>query len=83
MNKMKRYYAFIGMDYYPDGGMGDFLDDFDNIDDAKKAITEESEKEFNNYESKQSQIDYFWEYNWAHIWDSQERKEIWYKENKH
>ena len=31
---MKRYLLFAGYDYYPSGGMGDFKNDFDTIDEA-------------------------------------------------
>ena len=35
----KRYIVFAGDCYYPGGGMGDFILDTDDLDEAKKAIT--------------------------------------------
>jgi hypothetical protein len=35
---MKRYLAFVGYAYYPNGGMDDFLGDFDTAEEAIKAI---------------------------------------------
>ncbi len=32
---MKRFLIFAGNDHYPSGGMGDFIDDFDTIDEVK------------------------------------------------
>ena len=34
---MKRYLVFAGADYYPSGGWGDFIDSFDDIDEARAA----------------------------------------------
>lgn len=35
---MKRYLAFYGDFYYPNGGAGDLLSDFDTLQDAVEAI---------------------------------------------
>lgn len=35
---MKNYLVFIGEDYYPNGGMEDFKEDFNTLDDAKQYI---------------------------------------------
>lgn len=35
---MKNYLVFLGDDYYPYGGMLDFKEDFDTLDDAKNHI---------------------------------------------
>jgi hypothetical protein len=32
---MKNYLVFIGLYYYPNGGMEDFIEDFDTLDEAK------------------------------------------------
>jgi hypothetical protein len=59
---MKKYIAFYGLHYYPDGGMGDFIGDFDTIDEAQIAILKQ--KELMRPEDKGK-----WEYDWAHIYD--------------
>ena len=33
-----RYWLFAGHSYYPHGGMRDYIDSFDSIDDAVKAF---------------------------------------------
>jgi hypothetical protein len=35
---MKNYLVFIGEHYYPNGGMEDFIEHFDTIDEAKQCI---------------------------------------------
>ena len=55
---MKRYLLFAGYDYYPSGGMDDFKNDFDTIDEAIQY-------------AKANKDD------WQHIYDQQERKEVW------
>ena len=35
---MKNYLVFLGDNYYPCGGMRDFKEDFDTLDDAKNHI---------------------------------------------
>lgn len=33
---MKRYWLFYGMTYYPNGGMKDFVNSFDDLEGAKE-----------------------------------------------
>lgn len=40
MGSMKRYLAFEGSEYYPEGGWDDFVGDYDSIEEALKAIKE-------------------------------------------
>lgn len=65
---MKRYFAFYGDCYYPSGGMGDFVGDFDTVDEC------------NNYidllHSKNRPNDIIWEWAWKSIWDSQNKTYI-------
>ena len=35
---MKRYLVFVGITYYPLGGMEDFVNDFDNLEEAKQSL---------------------------------------------
>ena len=35
---MKKYLAFYGLQYYPEGGMRDCLGTFDNLEDACNAV---------------------------------------------
>lgn len=55
---MKRYLVFAGSRYYPAGGWGDFISDFDSMQEAMAFI-----------EPKYSP-DYESEYDWYHIVDS-------------
>jgi len=64
---MKRYLAFFGDNFYPNGGMGDFLIDHDNVDDAETMILVKFKESFGNTQSK-----------WGHVYDTV-NKEIVYK----
>ena len=35
---MKRFLLFAGDEYYPTGGWGDFISDFDTLEEVKKDI---------------------------------------------
>lgn len=35
---MNRYLSFFGNNFYPNGGMGDFISSHDNLKDAKAAV---------------------------------------------
>lgn len=37
---MKRFIVFSGLQYYPEGGMSDFDDSFDTLDEAKNFLLE-------------------------------------------
>lgn len=58
---MKRYLAFFGHEYYPMGGMEDFIGDFDSVDEALQAI------DARRHESSSTFI-------WNHVYDTVERK---------
>ena len=68
---MKRYWAFYGDDYYPRGGMEDFIGSFDDRDDAIKAIKEAH--------TKNSPEDLNWSCSWGHVWDTHDDLEVWSK----
>ena len=63
---MSRYLAFFGDNYYPNGGMGDFLSDHEALGDAMNAIMHEfdTDKSVN--------------FPWGHVYDTV-NKEIVYK----
>ena len=63
---MKRYLAFFGHNFYPNGGMGDFLSDHHNLDDAREAILSQYPPEWD------------WDNSWGHVYDTV-NKEIVYK----
>lgn len=44
---MKNYLVFIGEDYYPNGGMEDFKEDFNTLDEAKQCIEDYIECDVN------------------------------------
>jgi len=66
---MKKYLAFYGATYYPSRGMGDFVGDYDTVDEAIEAIEKEN----------QLKDDGEWILVWAVIWDSETRADIWEK----
>lgn len=77
---MKRYLAFFGSDYYPSGGMNDFINDFDTIEECKKAFDEKIKEDFNpGYDTLEEHIPYQWSYSWAHIYDTKTQKKVWSK----
>lgn len=63
---MKRYLAFFGDNFYPDGGMGDFLSDHDNFQDALDATIVEQEA----YPEK------FFSSAWSHVYDTVEKRVV-------
>ena len=67
---MKRYLAFYGDDYYPIGGMGDFIGDYDTKEEAIQAI-EEAHK-------KNRPDDLKWEWAWKQIYDTEKREWVVY-----
>lgn len=66
---MKRYLVFYGTVHYPQGGMRDFIGDFDKINDAIQSI---DDKHGDNYDQE-------WDSRWACIYDSVLKKEIYSK----
>ena len=64
---MKRFFAFKGDCYYPSAAMGDFVGDFDTVDDAVCALTY-------RYMTSKAWDDAM---QWACIWDSETRAEVW------
>lgn len=62
---LKRYLAFCGRQYYPCGGMDDFICDFDSIETAIAAIKENLSSETYKYEEV-----------WFMIYDSVTRKKV-------
>ena len=72
---MKRYLAFFGDNYYPEGGMNDFAGDFDTYAEAMNCIEEtlSIEKQLleGYYENKKK-----WCNHWADVYDTKERKTI-------
>ncbi len=69
---MKRYLAFYGMNYYPCGGMDDFIGDFDSLEACKNAI-------ISRYNSVDRLDRGTRQDNWHQIWDTKENKEVIFK----
>ena len=63
---MNRYLAFFGDNYYPEGGMGDFLNDFDTLGDAMDAIQKAMDKPLLNLP-------------WGHVYDTVNKEIVWKK----
>lgn len=57
-----RFWLFAGDNHYPNGGMEDFKDSFDNLDEALKEA------------NKLNSLTNFKLYDWYHIYDSENRK---------
>lgn len=48
---MKRYWLFMFSNYYPQGGMNDFSESFDTVEDCHKKYNDECEKwEYDHYQ---------------------------------
>ena len=67
---MKRYLVFFGKYYLPEGGMNDFINSFDTVEEAEKCMIESFIKEvqYTNYtldEFAKWKVDYYF----CHIHD--------------
>lgn len=58
---MKRFLVFYGYSFYPSGGMEDFSNDYESLEEAIKKLKLMDELHI----AKD---------NWGHIWDSNERE---------
>ena len=65
---MKRYMSFYGYQYYPIGGMEDFISDFESIENAKEAIQVEIIKKYGADVHN---------WVWAHVYDTRKREIVW------
>ena len=74
---MKRYLLFYGANYYPSGGMDDFLTDCDSIEEClieyEKEILKDYIEKYSIYDSKEEYIKFNEQYYWMHIYDTKER----------
>ena len=52
-----RYHLFAGMDYYPDGGMMDYVGTYKTIAAAKQAFATPKKDDYGHH----------WNYQWGHI----------------
>lgn len=66
---MKRYLAFYGGEFYPFGGMEDFVGDFDTIEQAMDAI-----KYKHCIDEDRDAKD--WDICWAHVYDIQTKENV-------
>lgn len=54
---MKRYFLFGFDNLYPSGGMGDFIEDFDSVENAIERIKKQiNENSFPEYESDHYEV---------------------------
>jgi hypothetical protein len=67
---MKRFLVFAGYAYYPEGGMHDFQEDFDTLEEAKSFESKIIEK------FKSIWKDNWKSFNWTEIWDSETRTHV-------
>ncbi len=65
---MKRYMAFSGEDFYPNGGMSDFRGSFDELDQAiERAKADHEETRYREPFTP----------DWAHVYDCDKNEIIW------
>jgi hypothetical protein len=67
---MKRFLVFAGDAYYPEGGMNDFHDDFDTLEEARSFEAKIKE------EFKSIWKDSWKNFKWTEIWDSETRTHV-------
>jgi hypothetical protein len=67
---MKRFLVFAGDAYYPEGGMNDFQEDFDTLEEAKSFEAKIKE------EFKLLWKDKWKDFKWSAIWDSETRTHV-------
>ena len=71
---MKRYLVFCGENYYPYGGMEDFIGDYDTIDECQSILHSTTiVREILEDDYDDGVVNYP---EWSQIWDSVERKII-------
>jgi len=68
---MKNYLAFYGYNYYPAGGMDDFIGDYDTKEEAIQAIEEAHKKDLPDDET--------WNWVWANVWSIKDREKVFSK----
>jgi hypothetical protein len=71
---MKRYFAFYGAVCYPDGGMDDFVGDYDTMEKAILAI-----ERAHLMQQVSGVIPRSWSSSWGSVWDSKDRTEVYNK----
>ena len=64
---MKQYLVFYGSVYYPNGGMNDFIGDFDTKEEAIERI--QKHHKVVSYSGT-------WAYSWASVYDTKDRIEV-------
>jgi hypothetical protein len=77
---LKRYLVFFGDDCYPSGGMEDFKNDFENLDNAYCCVADLfKETTPSSYRKNNPKWLNEWDesYMWAHIYDSLTKTLIW------
>jgi len=71
---MKRYLVFCGENYYPYGGMEDFIGDYDTIEECQSILKSTTiVREILEDDYDYGVVNYP---EWSQIWDSVERKII-------
>ncbi len=68
---MKRFLVFAGDCYYPEGGMNDFQEDFDTLEEARSFEAKIKKK----LESDWGDLNWH-DFNWTRIWDSETRTHV-------
>ena len=72
---MKNYLAFTWKDEKPDGGMDDFISDYDTLEEAVQAIKQHAQEDYDTCVLK------YMATNWCgQVWSQNERKEV-YRRN--
>lgn len=72
MENFKRYLLFYGDIYYPQGGMDDYKNSFDSLEEAV-IFVDTYINENKIYDTVQEE----WEYRWAHVYDITTMNKVW------
>lgn len=73
---MKRFLIFFGEQYYPSGGMEDFIAEADTLETSIEYVRERIKKELIEYPMYEDESDLL-QYRWSHIYDCERMKIVW------
>ena len=74
---MKRYLLFIGKCYYPNGGMDDFVGDFDTIEECEKVYNCKMREGFNkHWKTLEKYLNWRTRDHWMHVYDIENKTEV-------
>lgn len=77
--KPKRYLLFMGLVYYPQGGVKDLAANCDSIEECNGVWVKNLSKDHSKglYPDINEYIEFQKEYTWAHIYDTESNRVVW------